>query len=390
MEPETERLGSIFWKPRSSFAGFQKTEILIIFMITYQLEKAFLVGVELQKDEIPVAVSLAELARLASTANAQVVGQLSQKLTRPDQRYYIGSGKVTELKERLATTEANLVIFDVDLSPSQARNLEEALEIKVIDRTELILDIFAQHAQSREGKLQVELAQAAFQITRLTGHGAAMSRLGGGIGTRGPGESKLEYDRRRLRDKISELKEAIADLSKDRTLRREKRRKSQIPLITLVGYTNSGKSTLLNALTKSTVLAEDKLFATLDTTVRRLEVAPQKTILLTDTVGFIQKLPHQLVAAFKATLEEVTEADLLLHVVDLSAPNWQQQISAVYQVLEELHAVTKPIITVFNKIDCLSEEPATDILALYEPYVKVSALTGDGLDNLIKLLAQRP
>ncbi|MBU0671724.1 MAG: GTPase HflX [Candidatus Margulisbacteria bacterium] len=348
--------------------------------MVYRLEKSILVSVELQNQPgVPLRESLAELARLADTAKALVVGILSQKRPRPDLRHFIGKGKLAELQALVAARDANLVIFDAELSASQERNLENDLGVKVVDRTELILDIFAQHARSREGNLQVELAQSVFLLTRLSGQGIHMSRLGGGIGTRGPGETKLESDRRRIRKRISELNKEIEKVRKDRALRRDKRKKSQLPIAALVGYTNSGKSTLLNALTSAGVLVEDKLFATLDTTVRRLQLPGEQMVLITDTVGFIQKLPHQLVAAFRATLEEVTEADLLLHVVDLSHPNFEHQISAVYAVLEELGAVTKPIITIFNKIDCLDNKVPKELLLKYQPAVAISALEGKGL-----------
>jgi len=346
-------------------------------------ERALLVGVEIsQTKQIPLEESLEELRRLADTARAIVVGQVTQKRPKPDLKYFIGSGKVEELKAEAAVVQADMIIFDVDLSPAQSRNLQAALEIKVIDRTELILDIFAQHARSREGQLQVELAQASFRLTRLTGHGAMMSRLGGGIGTRGPGETKLEVDRRYIRKRISDLNKEIEKVRRERNYRREKRRKSQLPVVAIVGYTNAGKSTLLNSLTQAGVLTQDKLFATLDTTMRRWSIGPHKTVLLTDTVGFIQKLPHQLVAAFRATLEEVTEADLLLHIVDASHPFYEDQINAVYTVLEELKSVTKPIITVFNKIDLLPKKVPKDILEKYQPSIVVSATTQEGLDKL--------
>ncbi len=348
-----------------------------------QSEKALLVGVELsQQKQVPLDESLEELSRLADTARAIVVGQMRQKRSRPDQKYFIGSGKVEELKIQAAAVQADLIIFDVDLSPSQGRNLETALEIKVIDRTELILDIFAQHARSREGQLQVELAQASFRLTRLTGQGSMMSRLGGGIGTRGPGETKLEVDRRYIRKRISDLNKEIEKVRQERNYRREKRRKSHLPVVAIVGYTNAGKSTLLNSLTQAGVLTRDKLFATLDTTMRRWSLGSHKIVLLADTVGFIRKLPHQLVAAFRATLEEVTEADILLHVVDASHPFYEDQISAVYAVLEELKSVSKPIITVFNKIDLLPKKVSKDILGKYQPSIAVSAVTQEGLDQL--------
>lgn len=361
-------------------------------------EKAILVGIELSErlhrnaypgqQIIPLTESMEELERLADTAGAKVVGGITQKREKPDQRFYIGSGKVEELKALVRSLAADLVIFDCSLSPSQERNLEELLEAKVIDRTELILDIFAQHAHSREGKLQVELAQSEFLLTRLTGHGVLMSRLGGGIGTRGPGETKLEYDRRRIRNKISELKRGLEKIIRERALRREARRKSRLPLTALVGYTNSGKSTLLNTLTRAEVLTQDKLFATLDPTVRRLYLPSGSTVLLTDTVGFIQKLPHQLIAAFRATLEEVTEADLLLHVVDISHPYFEDQITAVFTVLEEIKSAAKPIITVFNKVDKLKKKVSKKLLKKHQPAVAVSALTGENLDELRGILSR--
>jgi len=353
----------------------------------FQAEKAVLVGVEISSaGKIPLKESMEELKRLADTAGAQIAGQITQKRNKPDQKYFIGSGKLDELRALVNSCGANLVIFDSELSPSQERNLESGLGVKVIDRTELILDIFAQHAKSREGKLQVELAQSTFLLTRLTGHGVLMSRLGGGIATRGPGETKLEYDRRRIRKKISELGREIEKIRKERSIRREKRKKSRLPIAALVGYTNSGKSTLLNNMAKADVLTEDKLFATLDPTVRRLYLPAGRVMLLTDTVGFIQKLPHQLVAAFRATLEELNEADLLLHVVDASHPYFEDQIGAVYTVLEELDCIKKPMITVFNKIDKLGRKISKRLLKKYDPAVAVSALHGTGLDKLLEML----
>jgi GTP-binding protein HflX len=355
----------------------------------FQPEKAVLVSIEISNaGKIPLKESMEELKRLADTAGAEIVGQITQKRNKPDQKYFIGSGKFTELSALVNSCGANLVIFDSELSPSQERNLERGLGVKVIDRTELILDIFAQHARSREGKLQVELAQSTFLLTRLSGHGVLMSRLGGGIATRGPGETKLEYDRRRVRRKISELSREIEKIRKERSIRREKRKKSRLPIAALVGYTNSGKSTLLNTLAKADVLTQDKLFATLDPTVRRLYLPAGGVMLLTDTVGFIQKLPHQLVAAFRATLEELTEADLLLHVVDASHPYFEDQIGAVYTVLEELDSIKKPMITVFNKIDKLGIKISKKLLKKYQPAVAVSALHGTGLDNLSEMLQE--
>lgn len=330
-----------------------------------------------------VEPALDELARLADTAGADSVATLVQKRDSPDPKYFIGSGKIEELKALAAEHRANLAIFDHPLSPAQTRNIEDASGLKVIDRTELILDIFAQHARSREGKLQVELAQSTFLLTRLGGRGVMMSRLGGGIATRGPGETKLEYDRRHIRAKISELKKQIEKVRQERRIKRERRRQARIEVVALVGYTNAGKSTLLNALTQAGVLTENKLFATLDPTVRRLYLPSGRVVLLTDTVGFIQKLPHQLVAAFQATLEEVSEADLLLHVIDSSRQGYERQINAVYEVLEELHCIAKPLISVFNKADQLEKKLSKKTLAKYKPAVVVSALKQEGLKELL-------
>ncbi|MEA3493067.1 MAG: GTPase HflX [Candidatus Margulisiibacteriota bacterium] len=349
----------------------------------YNPEKAVLIGVKTgyQKNE-PLKETFIELERLADTAGAITAGKVSQKKDRPDPRYFIGSGKIEEIRSMIAAKEADLAIFNVSLSPSQCRNLETALGVKVVDYTELILDIFAQHAKSREGNLQVELAQSTFRLTRLTGYGVDMSRPGGGIGTRGPGETKLEHDRRRIRKKIADLKKEIEKLRRERSLRREKRKKSNLPLISLVGYTNSGKSTLLNTLTDAGVLVEDKLFATVDTTTRRFNLSPGKTILFTDTVGFINNLPHQLIAAFKATLEEVSEADLLIHVVDFSNPYFEDQIGSVYRVLEELKCAAKPVITVFNKIDLVGKKASGKLIDKYAPALLISALKQQGLTEL--------
>ena len=345
-------------------------------------ERAILVGVEFPKDNLPIDISLEELAQLASTAGAQVAGMLTQRKDKPDLRTFIGSGKLEELLSLANSTQANLVVFDNDIHASQQRNLEEALGMKVIDRTELILDIFAQHAHSHEGRLQVKLAQSEFMLTRLSGKGISMSRLGGGIGTRGPGETKLEQDRRKIRKEISELKQQIEAIRASRNTRRSARISSGIKSASIVGYTNAGKSTLLNSLTKSNALVENKLFATLDTTTRRLYLDSGNTVLVSDTVGFIQKLPHQLVDAFKATLEEVTEADILIHVVDSSSPYFENQIGSVYNVLEEIGAIGKPMITVFNKTDLLKKELGNALLDKYRPCVKVSALKKNGLEEL--------
>lgn len=347
-----------------------------------QPENALLVGVERQSGW-DVDDSLRELAQLAETAGAEIAGAVRQKRSRPDPAFFIGRGKVQEINLIRQELNANVIIFDDELSPAQQRNLEQVLGIKVIDRPALILDIFAQRARSHEGKLQVELAQLKYNLPRLGGQGLVLSRLGGGIGTRGPGETKLEVDRRRIRSRISEIEQEIEYLKKHRQLQRERRQAARIPTAALVGYTNAGKSTLLNKLTAADVLAEDKLFATLDPTTRRATLASGREFLLTDTVGFIQKLPHQLVAAFRGTLEEVLQADLLLHIIDASHPQHEQQSEAVYQVLRELGADTKPVITVFNKIDRIDSLPVQERMLRQPGSIAVSAVTGANLDKLL-------
>lgn len=346
-------------------------------------EQAVLVGLERQ-DGGKAADSLHELAQLAETAGADVVAMLSQKRRKSDAAFYIGEGKVREISLLCQEKNANLIIFDDELSPAQQRNLELATGIKVIDRTALILDIFAQRARSHEGKLQVELAQLQYNLSRLSGQGLTLSRLGGGIGTRGPGETKLEVDRRRVRGRISDIKQEIENIKKHRALHRKSRISSNIPTVALVGYTNAGKSTLLNALTAAGVLAEDKLFATLDPTTRRVVLPNGRDMLLTDTVGFINKLPHQLIAAFRATLEEVTYADLLVHVIDASHPQYEKQSEAVFEVLRELNIDNKQLITVFNKVDKISNHCVIDRMLRLDNSVAVSALTGDGLQQLLE------
>ena len=298
--------------------------------------------------------SLAELAELARTAGATVVGTFVQKKAKPDTALFLGRGKVEEMAMFIQNERATLVIFDEELTPSQQRNLEMALGVKILDRTALILDIFAQRARTAAGKLQVELAQLRYRLPRILGQGLVLSRLGGGIGTRGPGETKLEVDRRRIRRRIHDIEGEIERLKKERFLHRERRRAARIPVAALVGYTNAGKSTLLNALTGADVFAEDKLFATLDPTTRSLRLTDGREILVTDTVGFIQKLPHTLVQAFHATLEEVVEAGLLLHVVDVSSEAAEFRIEAVTEVLKELGVAEKPMLYVLNKLDRLT------------------------------------
>jgi GTP-binding protein HflX len=323
-------------------------------------ERAFLVGLATRNNSRSVAEkSMDELSRLAVTAGARVVGSMIQRLPIPSKSYYIGEGKLSELSAEKEITNYNVVIFDDELSPLQQRNLEDALGVKVLDRVALILDIFAKRARTREGQLQVELAQHQYLSPRLAGQWSHLERLGGGIGTRGPGESQLETDRRIIQKKISRLKSQIEQVRKQRMIHRRKRSKSGIPVVALVGYTNAGKSTLLNTLSKSDVIADDQLFVTLDPTTRRLVLPDNSPILMTDTVGFIRKLPPAIVAAFRATLEELDEADLLLHVVDLSSPDAAEQCQAVEEILESLGLSYKPMITVLNKIDLLLDNNRT-------------------------------
>ena len=321
-------------------------------------ERAILAGVDYNASAGGWSIedSLTELKGLAETAGAQVAGKVIQRKAKPDNAFFLGRGKVDEIGMLAQNVEADLLIVDDEISPSQQRNLEMSTGLRVVDRTALILDIFAQRARSAAGKLQVELAQLRYNLPRLGGQGLVLSRQGGGIGTRGPGETKLEMDRRRIHGRIHDLEERIAKLKNQRQLHRAQRKNSRIPMAALVGYTNAGKSTLLNALAAGDeVLAEDKLFATLDPTTRLVELDEKQELLLTDTVGFIQKLPHTLVSAFQATLEETVEADLLLHVVDASDANYELQIKAVMEVLQEIGAQDKPSVFVFNKADKLPE-----------------------------------
>jgi len=351
-------------------------------------ERAVLVGLETPRDGSEPE-SLLELARLAETAGAVVTDTVVQRRSRPDPATWVGSGKVEEIQARAAAAGANVVIFDQELSPAQQRNLERALGTKVLDRTALVLDIFAQRARTREGRLQVELAQMTYLLPRLAGRGVVLSRLGGGIGTRGPGETKLEVDRRRIRTRITGLQREIVTLSQHRRLQRQSRRDAALPVVALVGYTNAGKSTLLNTLTQANVFTADKLFATLDPTTRRVLLPNHRPVLLVDTVGFIQKLPHDLVAAFRATLEEVTEADLLVHVIDASHPRWTEQRAAVEQVLCDLEAADTPRVTALNKVDRVSAEALRDVIAEEPDGVPVSALRALGLVNLLRVISRR-
>lgn len=339
-------------------------------------ERAVLVGMD--NDE--GYDTLEELNELAKTAGALVVGKVRVRRRTIDNATYVGSGKANELSLMGSELEADLFIFDDELSAIQLRTLEETLGARVIDRTTLILDIFAARATSREGKLQVELAQMRYRLPRLIGQGQVLSRLGGGIGTRGPGEKKLEIDRRRIRRRVFELETELSEIEKQRGLRRESRKANRVPLVALVGYTNAGKSTMLNALTDSNVLAEDKLFATLDPVVRKITLSGGTEALLSDTVGFINKLPHDLVEAFKSTLEEVSNSDLILQVVDISCPYHEKQMRVVDGVLESLHAADIPRIIVFNKADAIA---SCDLPAESENRINVSALRGTGIEKLL-------
>jgi len=334
--------------------------------------------------------SLEELARLAETAGVEVVGTVTQKRERPDPVYFVGKGKAREIRQIRAESGAEVLLVDGDLSPGQQRNLEEAADLGVLDRTGLILDIFAQRAQSREGKIQVELAQLSYLLPRLTGKGTELSRLGGGIGSRGPGETKLEVDRRRIRQRLRVLRKQVGQIGKRRAIERRHRKEAGVPVAALVGYTNAGKSTLLNALSGAGVFVEDLLFATLDPTIRRVGLGHGREILLADTVGFIRNLPHQLVAAFRGTLEEVVEAEVLVHIVEASHPQMEEQIEAVRRVLAELGCAEKHTVVAFNKCDLVRDRPRLEARAAREPYgVVISARTGEGLEGLLRLVGER-
>jgi GTPase len=345
-------------------------------------ERAILVSICLDGNRDASESSLDEMKELAATAGVDVVDALLQMKRRPDVKYLIGRGKLDELNLSAMQKLADVIIFDKDLAPSQARHIGEATSLKVLDRTQLILDIFAQRAQSGDGKLQVELAQLKYLLPRLVQSDASLSRLAGGIGGRGPGETKLEVDRRRVRDRITFLEKKIDGLSSNRRVRRQKRTRGELPVISIVGYTNAGKSTLLNALTKSSVLAENKLFATLDPTSRRLRFPTEREVIITDTVGFIRDLPKDLVNAFRATLEELEEADLLLHVIDASDANYEAQLLAVEDILEGLGLHEKPRMLVWNKSDRISEQLMTARLRA-RGGVATSALMQQGLSGLL-------
>ena len=358
-------------------------------------ERAILVSLQTSDlSNFQTEESLFELEQLTTTAGAEVIDKVIQKRSSPDSGTYIGSGKVKDIALLVQEKAANLVIIDSELSPRQQKNLEETIGVKTIDRTELILDIFAQRAKTKEGKLQVELAQLKYLFPRLIGTGLALSRqggggTGGGIATRGPGETKLEVDRRRIRDRIGLLEKAVDDIKAQRNNERKQRQANNIPVAAIVGYTNVGKSTLINALSDSNVLVENKLFATLDPTTRKIKLPNLSTILLTDTVGFIQRLPTSLVAAFRATLEEVTEADIILHVIDPVHPNCSEHIDTVYEILTELEASDKPTITVVNKIDLIKDEEILNDLYQKVPNpVGISALQRKSFGKLLNTIQQ--
>jgi len=357
-----------------------------LYEVEPETERVILVGVS-QQDGDDAEDSVAELAELVETAGAVVVGTLIQKRENIHPGTYVGTGKVFELEELIEETGATGIVCDDELSPAQLKNLEEALKTKVMDRTLIILDIFAARASTSEGKIQVELAQLKYRLSRLSGLGRSLSRLGGGIGTRGPGEKKLEMDRRLINSRVAQLNRELKEVQRHREVNRQQRKRSGIPVVAVVGYTNAGKSTLLNHLTNAEVLEEDKLFATLDPTTRILELTNHQKVLMTDTVGFIRKLPHHLIDAFRSTLEEAKYADIILHVVDASNPQMDKQMYIVYDTLRNLEVEGKKIITAFNKTDRIGQpEPLHDFRA--ERTVHISAKYGDGLEDLKNILEE--
>jgi GTPase len=346
-------------------------------------ERAVLVGV----GHGIIDTDLDELAALADSAGAEPVARIVQTRADPNPATFVGKGKLEEIHRTVHGSDADAVILDDELSPGQLRNLEERLGTKVIDRTALILDIFALHARSREGKAQVELAQLNYLLPRLRGWGEAMSRLGGGIGTRGPGETKLEVDRQHIKRRITKLRRDIKDLARTRDVKRSRRERSGIPQVAIAGYTNAGKSTLMNAMTEAGVLVADQLFATLDPTTRRLALPGGRSATLSDTVGFVRKLPHDLVEAFRSTLEEVSRADLILHVADASSGGVEEQVAAVRGVLADIGAAGIPEVLAMNKMDLLSEVERERILRRFPDAVRISAVTGEGLEALVESIA---
>ena len=351
-----------------------------------RLEKVVLVGVWTQGSALDAENSLKELAALAETAGSQVMEALIQRRDKPDSATFIGSGKVKEVREAVVATGADTVVCDGELSPAQLRTLEQKVKVKVIDRTALILDIFAQHAKSREGKAQVELAQMSYMLPRLRGWGESLSRQAGGIGGRGPGETKIETDRRRINDKMSKLRREIKEMKISRDTKRNERRRKNIPSVAIAGYTNAGKSSLLNRLTGADVLVENALFATLDPTVRKTQSADGRIYTFVDTVGFVRHLPHQLVEAFKSTLEEVSESDLIVHVVDGSHPDPQEQLRAVRQVINEIGGGEIMEIIAINKADVSAPEVLMNLLRNETNAYAISARTGYGVDTLVKAI----
>ncbi len=355
-----------------------------------EVQKAFLIGVLLPDSTLEAEErSLDELELLTDTAGSDPVGRELVRRDAPDAAYFIGSGKAKELRGVTNALDIDVVVFDNELSPAQQRNLQQIFECDVVDREALILDIFAQHATSREGALQVELALLRYRLPRLRGMGKQLSQQGAGIGTRGPGETKLETDRRRIESKIAKLVRELKALTSTRTTQRKARRRAAMPQVALVGYTNAGKSTLLNRVTEADVLVEDRLFSTLDSTVRRADLPEGQTVLLSDTVGFVRRLPHQLVEAFRSTLDDVKGADLLLHLVDASDADPEGQIAAVHEVIEEVGAENVPELIAFNKIDRADPIELGRLKRLYPDSPMISALTGQGVEDLLTIIGER-
>ena len=374
------------------------TELQDVTEVEYRqlrLERVVLAGLSTSRDPHEAEVSLAELAALAQTAGSQVLDALIQPREKPDPATFLGSGKAKELRDIVRENGADTVVVDGELSPSQRRGLEDVVAVKVVDRTAVILDIFAQHAKSREGKAQVELAQLEYLLPRLRGWGESMSRQAGGrvaggagIGSRGPGETKIELDRRRIRTRMAKLRREIGEMSTSRDTKRDSRRRNAVPSVAIAGYTNAGKSSILNRLTGAGVLVEDALFATLDPTVRRAELPDGRAVTLTDTVGFVRRLPHQLVEAFRSTLEEVAGADLVIHVVDVSHPDPEGQLTAVREVMADVGAHAVPEVVALNKADVADPEVVDRLLRRERRAVAVSARTGDGLDELLAAVVE--